>query len=65
MAILRTIMCDACGNSATEAAPNDGWPNWGGLQGVAINDIPNPQLCPVCLGKVANFVDKEVFNGMD
>ena len=65
MAILRTIICDACGASATEPSPNDGWIGWGGLNGVQINDVINHQLCPACLAKVAEFVDKEVFNGVD
>lgn len=65
MSVTRTIICDACGASASETAPNEGWSGWGGLQGVAINDIANPQLCPTCLVRVTNFIDTEVFRGVD
>jgi len=65
MAIKRTIQCDVCGEQAEEQVANDGWLGWGALNGIALNGVPNPSLCPACLSEVANFVDKELRHGMD
>ena len=57
MGITRTIDCDACHVKAEEPAPNIGWNGWGALQGVELNGVQNPNLCPDCLAKVAEFID--------
>jgi hypothetical protein len=56
--ILRTITCDVCGNSATETTPGEGWPGWGALQGIKLNGVDNPNLCPKHLAAAANALDK-------
>ena len=58
MSILRTIRCDICGKEELEPATNAGWQGWGALHGVRLNDADNPNLCPDCLGKVAEFANK-------
>lgn len=60
MAVTRTITCDICGKTEAESAPNDGWPGWGSVNGIAIDGIPNPTLCPHDLTRVAEFIDKEL-----
>jgi hypothetical protein len=40
-----------------EDAPNAGWEGWGQLQGIVLDGVPNPHLCPDCLGSVADYVD--------
>lgn len=65
MAITRTITCDICCKTATETVPNEGWPGWGGLHGIALNGVTNPTLCPTDLARVAEFIDKELRHGMD
>lgn len=60
MAISRTIKCDVCGLTAVEEVPMQGWPGWGALQGVILNGVENPNLCPLHLGHTANFVDSMV-----
>lgn len=60
MAITRKIKCDVCAAEADEPAPEAGWQGWGAIQGIALNGVPNPNLCPSCLGKVAEFIDREV-----
>ena len=58
--ILRQIKCDvaACSVVLTEHEPNAGFPGWGALHGVMMNGSVNPNLCPACLAKVAEFMDK-------
>ena len=63
--IKRTIICDACGVLETESIAGSGWAGWGGINGVRWRDMDNPNLCPACLAKVMNIVDKELGNGMD
>jgi len=64
MAIKRTIECDVCGATEIEQAPETGWQGWGAIQGVALDGVANPNLCPSCLGKVMQYVD-EVKHGLD
>ena len=64
MSILRTIKCDVCGKEQTEKTPNQGWSGWGALQGVKMDEIDNPNLCPEDLAKIADFID-EVKHGVD
>lgn len=65
MSINRTIRCDCCGVEQIETMPDAGWAGWGAIYGVALNGASNPNVCPVCLSKVMEFVEKEVCNGMD
>lgn len=55
--ILRTIKCDVCGATYTEERDGAGFPGWGALQGVALDGVPNPSLCPKHLQAAAQFVD--------
>lgn len=57
MAVKRTITCDVCEASQEEALPEQGWPGWGAIQGVVLDGIANPNLCPSCLASVMNFID--------
>ena len=65
MGILRTIRCDMCGAVAAEDAENQGWSGWGAVHGIQFNGVSNPTLCAHCLAKVAQYMDKEVNDGMD
>lgn len=67
MAVLRTIKCDVkdCENQYTEPSEGEGWKGWGALQGIALDGVPNPALCPDCLEKVANFIDGGLKDGLD
>jgi len=56
--ILRTVRCSICGNEYTEPKPNEGWQDWGALQGIILDGDENPMLCPTHLADVANYVDK-------
>lgn len=58
MSILKTIECDVCGDHQTELKPNAGWPGWGEIRGVALNNVANPNLCPVCLERVMEHLDQ-------
>lgn len=55
--ILRTIHCDICVASEKESAENAGWKRWGAVQGIQFDNVTNPNLCPGCLTKVANYID--------
>jgi rubrerythrin len=57
--IIKTINCAICGKTETETEPNAGWIGWSCFQGVELNGEPNPNICPVCTGKVMTFIDKE------
>lgn len=65
MAILRNIECDVCHATQQEQEANAGWPGWGAVQGVQLNGIPNPSLCPDCLTKVMVFIDGGLKNVVD
>lgn len=59
MSVLRTIKCDICGATETEAAPGAGWPDWGDIHGIALDGVGNPSLCPRHLAMVADMLDAE------
>lgn len=65
--ILRTIRCDICGQQYTEKSDGSGFPGWGALQGIKLDDTPNPSLCPEHLAAMADHLDsiKDKFNGLD
>lgn len=56
--ILRTIKCDVCGALHTETEEGAGFPQWGALQGISLNDAINPSLCPKHLTIIADYLDK-------
>lgn len=58
MTILRQIVCDVCENTNMEYTANEGWPGWGSLQGIKLDGIENPSLCPTCLECIASFIDR-------
>lgn len=60
MTVLRLISCDitGCEEKLLEEEPGKGWPRWGTLQGVQLNGIANPCLCPSHLEKASDFVDR-------
>lgn len=58
MAISRTIMCDRCGSHAMEPAPNAGWSGWASIQGVRLNGVDNPNICPRCVEVVMRVIDE-------
>ena len=55
--IERTIVCGVCGKRETEQAPEAGWPGWGALQGIVLNGVPNPHLCPEHLIVAVKAID--------
>jgi len=55
--IKRTIKCDICEAEMVEPVDGGGWPGWGGLNGIALDGVPNPTLCPEHLAVVADFVN--------
>lgn len=59
MAILKTIECDVCKFSIPEPSANAGFQGWGAIQGVQLNGIDNPTLCPFCLGRVMQVIDPQ------
>jgi len=66
--ILRTIKCDICGISYTEDREGAGFPGWGALQGVSLDDVSNPSLCPGHLAMFGEYADKlkqELNRGLD
>lgn len=65
---LRLITCDIVGCQARheEKSPGEGFMGWGQISGIVLNGIPNPQLCPIHLAKLAEIADSlGVLNGMD
>lgn len=55
--INRAIECDVCGAVQSEGEHGGGFEGWGALHGIQLNNVPNPCLCPDCLGHVANYAD--------
>lgn len=55
--ILRAIVCDVCGVKYTEANAGSGFPGWGSVNGMALDGIENPSLCPTHLAAAALFLD--------
>lgn len=56
---LRTVTCDikGCVERYTENQSGDGFPGWGQLNGIALNGVDNPYLCPEHLHKISEFAD--------
>lgn len=56
---LRFVTCDipGCGSRHEEINAGDGFSGWGQLQGIILNGVPNPLLCPIHLSLTASFVD--------
>jgi len=69
MPMLRTIVCDICGKRETEIAFGNGFIGWGAFQGIKLDGVDNPSLCPEHKAEIANFVDelkkKVNINGVD
>ena len=57
MSVRRTVCCDICDDMYTEKNPNDGFPGWGQFNGITLDGVDNPYLCPDHLKKAADFVD--------
>lgn len=59
MTIRRQISCDipGCAERYLETAPGEGWPNWCVFQGIVLNGVENPCLCPSHVATVADHVD--------
>lgn len=55
--ILQYIKCDVCGKEARETKFGEGFKGWGGLNGITLNEIQNPCLCPEHLREAANYID--------
>lgn len=58
MSVLGTICCDipGCPAKSQEPAAGEGWKNWGQIQGIALNGVPNPHLCPEHLTMATEFI---------
>lgn len=59
MSVLRTIKCDVkkCNSQYVEQQAGDGWPGWGSLNGIVLDGVTNPSLCPNCLRIIAETAD--------
>lgn len=55
--IVQTIKCDVCGAEYAEEVNGAGFPSWGALQGVVLDGVGNPNLCPKHLKAMAKFMD--------
>ena len=64
MPILKTIHCSVCIEAYTETEPNKGFPGWGQLHGITLDDEENPCLCPEHLAQTADFING-VKHGVD
>jgi hypothetical protein len=60
MAIERTIVCDVCGAAEKEPERDSGFVGWGAVQGVALNEMPNPTVCPLCMRAVMQALERIV-----
>lgn len=56
--ILRTITCEVCGQTYTEEAHGNGFPGWGALQGITLDGVDNPTLCPAHKAVLADCLDQ-------
>jgi len=67
MSVLRTIKCDVpgCEETYTEETPSAGWPGWGAINGVNWNGADNPNLCPIHLEQVMNWLDNNYMEPKD
>lgn len=57
MPIIQSIRCDVCGAEMDESQPGAGFPGWGALQGIDLDGVENPSLCPGDLGRLGQFAD--------
>lgn len=58
--ILRTICCDVCKAESRESEPGAGFPGWGGIKGVELNKVVDPNFCPQCLALIMNFIEVKI-----
>lgn len=58
MPMVRTIVCDVCGLEEAETVYGNGFNGWGAFQGIALDGVDNPSLCPQHKAEVANFIDQ-------
>ena len=58
MSITKQIRCDICHRVEQEPIPANGFPGWGGISGVILNEVPNPSLCPEHLKVVMDYIDR-------
>lgn len=56
--INRTIICDVCGKQQTEKTPGEGWRGWGHVNGVILDGVETPSLCPTHLAKVMEYIEE-------
>ena len=57
MPILKTIICDVCGLSQIEPETGDGFPRWGQVNGIKLDGVDNPMVCPDHLIQVAELLN--------
>lgn len=59
MTVRRLISCDipGCDEQHLEIKAGDGWPSWGIFQGIKLNGVENPCLCPKHVSQFASLVD--------
>lgn len=59
MAEKRILTCDIPGCGFEQSEPNygDGWAGWSTLQGISLNCVDNPFLCPDHTKQIADFID--------
>lgn len=58
MSILRKAQCDICGKEEFEKAHGEGWKDWVIINGVVLDGVSNPMVCPECRDPIMNFIDK-------
>lgn len=55
---MRTLVCDVCREALSEPAYGEGFANWGAVQGISLDGVSNPVLCPRHLALVAGYVNR-------
>lgn len=57
--IIRTIICDKCGNEFKENMENGGFPGWGHIAGIMNDETGSDKayLCPDCLKKLMKWLN--------
>ena len=58
MPMLRTFKCDLCDKTETEAEYGEGVNNWGQFNGIILDGVSNPMMCPSHVKQVADVIDK-------
>jgi len=63
--IKKIIVCGVCGLEQAEDAPDAGWKGWGQLNGIGLDGIANPHLCPQHLIVAAEAIGdaQDMLNG--